>query len=588
MPIARFQMPDGRIGRFSVPDGTTPEQAQAMIQDSLANNPIVPPPAEQSTANKKLSFNDIYPQRDNNDVLANIAGSVVEPIAKMVTGTIAKPVGEIAGIGAGVLDAIAGHAVGGMNAQDVKDKVQSALTYQPKTTAGNSNYNPINAGMNLVGNVIGGAANLGGNIAGQVLPGDPNSPFSPAGIGKNAVKEAIPQGIGLLGAVKLPKFGAAKTAGEQAALDVLKGQNAGTDAVINQGKAAGFKFTPDELSKFGAGHPIGSAAEDIAALHVYHLNKEANALDAAASIKNYRNAVNLVRDDLKLPNGSSLPIKTAISEPVINQFIKQHGGSYDAVSAIKDPIPYTKTYQDAVNNLEGDLSAAKAQYPDLMKTDGVDQLQTALLNGDSTNAAAAIQLIRKLRDSANRVLSSNEPKPEAFALAKVQKKAANVVEDLLGNYLQTSGKNALFDAFQNSRTQIAKAYAIKNALDDGTVLSTTKLARNGDSLTGNLKIIADMKKQHPNLMLDPRTISTKGGGIGSSAVVGAGVALSGFPKTGAAIAARPLVTPLLLSDTYQNLFSNTPSYVAKPSLLPMTGGMLSPTIPWQVNQEQKQ
>lgn len=50
MPIARFQMPDGRIGRFEVPDGTTPEQAQVLIANSLkpkrdiaaeiANDPI--------------------------------------------------------------------------------------------------------------------------------------------------------------------------------------------------------------------------------------------------------------------------------------------------------------------------------------------------------------------------------------------------------------------------------------------------------------------------------------------------------------------------------------------------------------------
>lgn len=31
MPVARFEMPDGRIGRFEVPDGTTPEDAQAQI-----------------------------------------------------------------------------------------------------------------------------------------------------------------------------------------------------------------------------------------------------------------------------------------------------------------------------------------------------------------------------------------------------------------------------------------------------------------------------------------------------------------------------------------------------------------------------
>lgn len=32
MPIARFQMPDGRVARFEVPDGTTPEQAQTMME----------------------------------------------------------------------------------------------------------------------------------------------------------------------------------------------------------------------------------------------------------------------------------------------------------------------------------------------------------------------------------------------------------------------------------------------------------------------------------------------------------------------------------------------------------------------------
>lgn len=40
MPIARFEMPDGRIGRFEVPDGTSPEEAQRLIASSLGNVPI--------------------------------------------------------------------------------------------------------------------------------------------------------------------------------------------------------------------------------------------------------------------------------------------------------------------------------------------------------------------------------------------------------------------------------------------------------------------------------------------------------------------------------------------------------------------
>lgn len=34
--VARFQFPDGRIGRFEVPDGTTPEQAQGMIEAEVS------------------------------------------------------------------------------------------------------------------------------------------------------------------------------------------------------------------------------------------------------------------------------------------------------------------------------------------------------------------------------------------------------------------------------------------------------------------------------------------------------------------------------------------------------------------------
>lgn len=36
MPIARFQLPDGRIARFEVPDGMTPEQAQASMEQHFA------------------------------------------------------------------------------------------------------------------------------------------------------------------------------------------------------------------------------------------------------------------------------------------------------------------------------------------------------------------------------------------------------------------------------------------------------------------------------------------------------------------------------------------------------------------------
>lgn len=60
MPIARFEMPDGRIARFEVPDGTTPEQAHQMISASLqpAAQPAAqhPQPAPDGTGNFGQNF----------------------------------------------------------------------------------------------------------------------------------------------------------------------------------------------------------------------------------------------------------------------------------------------------------------------------------------------------------------------------------------------------------------------------------------------------------------------------------------------------------------------------------------------------
>lgn len=39
MPVARFQMPDGRVARFEVPEGTTPDQAQEMIGAMVSPKP---------------------------------------------------------------------------------------------------------------------------------------------------------------------------------------------------------------------------------------------------------------------------------------------------------------------------------------------------------------------------------------------------------------------------------------------------------------------------------------------------------------------------------------------------------------------
>ena len=50
MPIARYQLPDGRIARFEVPEGTTPQQAQEMIKGFDFNAPAAQPAKPDTNA----------------------------------------------------------------------------------------------------------------------------------------------------------------------------------------------------------------------------------------------------------------------------------------------------------------------------------------------------------------------------------------------------------------------------------------------------------------------------------------------------------------------------------------------------------
>lgn len=64
MPIARFEMPDGRIGRFEVPEGTTPEQAQQLIGQFVSSQGAM----EQPQASKDV---------ESEDALSRMTGGVL-------------------------------------------------------------------------------------------------------------------------------------------------------------------------------------------------------------------------------------------------------------------------------------------------------------------------------------------------------------------------------------------------------------------------------------------------------------------------------------------------------------------------------
>lgn len=94
MPIARFQMPDGRVARFEVPEGTTPEQAQEMMQAHFTPQQIEQQPPEQQQEDKtvlnKLARQAGLTARYGIEGVGDVVGIVQNPLSVMTGGTIPR------------------------------------------------------------------------------------------------------------------------------------------------------------------------------------------------------------------------------------------------------------------------------------------------------------------------------------------------------------------------------------------------------------------------------------------------------------------------------------------------------------------
>lgn len=133
MPIARFEMPDGRIGRFEVPDGTTPEQAQSLISEMVqpqaktGGTAISADVPNVITAQNRGSVAPVELQRSMADYLRaapQVAGA-------LASGAVAQPVGAAYGIAKGVMSPNYGTQQGVQEAQQAGGQLANKMQYQP-------------------------------------------------------------------------------------------------------------------------------------------------------------------------------------------------------------------------------------------------------------------------------------------------------------------------------------------------------------------------------------------------------------------------------------------------------------------------
>lgn len=154
MPIAKFEMPDGRIGRFEVPEGTTPEEAQSLIADSMAEQP--------AQENQIPQWGQENPRLYSAAQTARQYGApILEGLGMVGGGLIGAPAGPVgavggAGLGYGMARELVGAAdvaLGNKPRQELSEQATQAA----KNVLEGATYE---AGGRVLGDVIGAVGKM--------------------------------------------------------------------------------------------------------------------------------------------------------------------------------------------------------------------------------------------------------------------------------------------------------------------------------------------------------------------------------------------------------------------------------------------
>jgi hypothetical protein len=483
----------------------------------------------------------------------NLISGVTEAVTNMASGMVAKPIGDVAG-----LAGIVGDATGLWKNDPAKTKasVQSALTYDPRSKAGQAiaEYNPLA----LVGQ---GVSYLSKNIGDRVKDPEGDYPIASEMAG-DFITEAIPQALSIAGTVA-----GSRVPARQAKLSTLKAQNAAKDATAKAAADLGIKFDPSTRNSSLATRTMEFASG----------RPELNTLLSA----NNADKVNAVgRRHLGLADDASL-------DPHTFTTLRQDASKAHEALRGEGKIAIDSKLFDDLDALESKWTTANKSFP---KTKNpakatLDELRYADDAGTPLTHADADGIVSKiadLRDKADAAYAD----PTTKHLGKVYKGAANALENQLERGL-TDKLNKMnpasmqwahfFDEkvanFRKAREDIAKSYSVQSAMD-GSDLSAVKLAgqlAKGKPLTGELKTIAETGKYFPNAV---RVVSKsnaspvsfgdiRAGGIGAS--LGAGLtALNpfvGVPVIAGSMVARPALRHFQASKFGQKHFAQ-PNYKA--------------------------
>lgn len=545
--------------RMRQPSIYAPREEWAKYRAAQAGGTAAPAPTGQLTS----TVAPVSPTQVTKGVAQTLAGALLETPATMVTGALAAPVAGIAGLARTGYDLATGKPMEQALERGAAavESVQGAMTYQPRTQAGQAFTAMASAPFQAAAQ---GAEAVGGAV-GQAVGGEQGR------IAGEAIGKATPE-VGLTLAGGRQALRAQRPTGT---MQFTQEQDA-----IKAAQQAGFRALPTEAR----GGATNIAVESVA--------KQAPLVKRLVQYNEER-ASQLARQELGLsPTGR-------LDESTIKQVKDQAGAVYDQLRSMLDVINVRATdpaWTTKVQDLDARFRSIKQVMPAMYRDGGLERLRGSMGKVNTLTPEQIVDITKNLRDTATRTLKRKDAPSESIDAAYAFKEAANMLEDLLETHLTQTNRQGALERFRKARELYAKTYAV----EDATNLTTGKVdpqalrraLERGEPLTGNLRRVAEAAAAMPSVVRRSEGLTTPEGMVLSDWAMGAGIPaaiFSGQPGIAAGLAAgaaaRPAVRSMAAGERYQRLMAQPKGVVPRAPAGAAVPGMVSMGVAAQPSRE---
>lgn len=576
MPIARFEMPDGRIARFEVPEGTSPEAAQQIFGDFVTNHQNertrqleamhketrekYDPTKGMSIPEKLLagigkSLADTY--RGGKQLGAHVGGyaGIVSP---ETVSSIDKEVDEAAALDNPLMDTGAGIT------GNVAGTIGQVLV--PGTMLSKASAIPQLAKVAPVMQTAGQAINAPKNLKTAMATGAALSTINPVEGGDQgfASKKLFQIGTGsVAGALG---YGAAKGV-ERLVSPAQSTANSTIKSVIADGRQLGFETTPAMLS--------GSKTTQALEQGLLSMPGSAKKIQAVGE----HNLKTLARVAAKSIGQNT----DDITDDVLANASKKFSQGYDGLRSV-GKIPVDSELKVAINDIAAEQLNLSKPLQNKAALSFLDDYWNTAKNGGGIDGKRLVADIKALRKQAYQAIKANDSETAMTKYA-----LADELENFAGRHLTKIGSPNVLNDFLEARKGFANLIAIEKAFDSATgKISGAKLANamkgvhKGTDLESAAKFMKNFapKGDGADTLLDKfafrAAASTAGGGTG--ALLGADnedpqAAWRGFLLGSVApyAASKAIGSAYLSKPVAQNMLNGVPMISRSPNWLKELG-----------------